>query len=148
MTALSGSHGSRAQFFVGTPGTPGTANFEISQYLKETGLPFNREKAEVSAFRSTEKSYVLGLIDAVIPLGGPWDANVDANMEGLFVLASPANTIAWQYGPTGIGGGLGILYQGTAAMTKYEIKSALNGANEWTGELQISSTTPPTRSVQ
>src|ERR1700758_1167788 len=101
MVALAASHGSRAQFFIGTSGAPTNPSFELSQYLRDAGLPFNREKAEVSAFRNLQKAFVAGLIDSVIPLSGPYDANIDATFYALMTLASPANNIAWQYGPTG-----------------------------------------------
>jgi hypothetical protein len=145
MTNLSPTHGSQAQFQTGTAGAPGTPGL-IFQYLNSTGLPLNRDKAEASAFHNIMKAYVAGLGDAAIPLAGPWDVNLDAIMEGLLFLPSPANNVVWGYGPTGIGAGLGPLYAGTGILTKYEIKSSISAANEWTGEMQNSGNV--TRTIQ
>jgi hypothetical protein len=146
MAALIPSHGSRAQFFIGTPGTPGTANFEISQYLRTATLALARDKAEVTAFRSTNKAYVAGILDGTVPIDGPYDANIDGNLYGLLTLASPANTVAYQFGPTGIGAGLGILYNGVCMVDKYEVKSTIGSSNDWTGNIQLVNVV--TRTVQ
>jgi hypothetical protein len=145
MTALSASHGSRADFYIGTSGSPGTA-IAISQYLDTTSLGMTRDKAEASAFKQLFKSYVAGLCDLVIPLQGPADVNITTQMYALFIMAGAGSAIAWEYGPTGIGAGLGPLYTGVGFLTKYEEKSALNAAFGWTGEFQNSGT--PVRTIQ
>ena len=145
MTALSPSHGSRADFYIGTSGSPGTA-VAISQYMTDTALGMTRDKAEVSAFMQLFKSYVAGLIDLVIPLSGPADVNIDAQLYNLFIMTGAGSAIAWEYAPLGVGTTGSALWTGFGFLSKYEQKSPLNGAYSWTGEFQVSGT--PTRSVQ
>jgi len=145
MTALSASHGSRADFYIGTSGTPGTA-IAISQYLDTTSLGMTRDKAESSAFKQLFKSYVAGLIDLVIPLAGPADVNISTQMYNLFIMTGAGSAIAWEYAPLGVGTTGSALYTGFGFVTKFEEKSALNAAYAWTGEFQNSGT--PTRTIQ
>ena len=145
MTALSASHGSRADFYVGTSGTPGTA-IAISQYVDSAALGFTRDKAEASAFKQLFKSFVAGLCDLSIPLQGPADVNISTQIYGLFIMSGAGNAIAWQYAPLGVGTTGSALYTGVGFFDKFEEKSALNAAYAWTGNFQNSGT--PVRTVQ
>lgn len=145
MTALSASHGSRADFYIGTSGTPGTA-IAISQYLDTTSLGFTRDKAEASAFKQLFKSFVAGLCDLAIPLQGPADVNISTQIYNLFIMSAAGNAIAWEYAPLGVGTTGSALYSGFGFVDKFEEKSALNAAYIWTGNFQNSGT--PTRTIQ
>jgi hypothetical protein len=145
MTALSASHGSRADFYVGTSGTPGTA-IAITQYVDTTALGFSRDKAEASAFKQLFKSYVAGLCDLSIPLQGPADVNLSTQLYGLLIMAGAGNAIAWEYAPLGVGTTGSALYSGFGFFDKYEEKSSLTTAYVWTANFQNSGT--PTRTIQ
>lgn len=145
MTALAASHGSRADFLLGTSGTPGTT-VAISQYLTDTGLPMTRDKAETSAFKQLFKSYVAGLIDLVIPLSGIGDVNIDGQLYNLFIMSGAGSAIQYQYAPLGVGTTGSALWTGFGFLTKYEQKSAISGAYSFTAEFQ--SSTQPTRTIQ
>jgi hypothetical protein len=145
MTALSASHGSRADFYLGTSGTPGTA-VAVSQYMTDTTLGMTRDKAESSAFKQLFKSYVAGLIDLVIPLTGIADVNIDAQLYNLFIMTGAGNAIAYEYAPLGVGTTGSALWSGFGFLSKYEQKSPLNGVYGFTAEFQASGT--PTRTVQ
>lgn len=145
MTALSASHGSRADFYIGTSGAPGTA-VAITQYMSDVTQTMTRDKAEVSAFKNLFKAYVAGLIDLVIPLSGTADVNIDGQLYGLLIMSGGGNAIQYQYAPLGIGTTGSALWTGFGFLSKYEQKSAVNGAYTFTGEFQGSS--QPTRTIQ
>lgn len=145
MTALSASHGSRADFYIGTSGSPGTA-VSISQYLTDATQTMTRDKAETSAFKQLFKSYVAGLIDLVIPLSGTADVNLDGQLYGLLTMTGAGSAIQYQYAPLGIGTTGSALWTGFGFLSKYEQKSAINAAYTFTAEFQASGT--PVRTVQ
>lgn len=145
MTALSASHGSRADFYLGTSGSPGTG-VAITQYMADVALPFQRDKAETSAFKNLFKAYVAGLIDLAIPLSGTADVNIDGQLYGLLIMSGAGNAIQFQYAPLGVGTTGSALWSGFGFLSKYEQKSAVNGAYTFTGEFQ--SSTQPTRTIQ
>lgn len=145
MTALSASHGSRADFYIGTSGSPGTA-VSISQYLTDATQTMTRDKAETSAFKQLFKSYVAGLIDLVIPLSGTADVNLDGQLYGLLTMTGAGNAIQYQYAPLGVGTTGSALWTGFGFLSKYEQKSAINAAYTFTAEFQASGT--PVRTIQ
>jgi hypothetical protein len=145
MTSLSPSHGSRADFYVGTSGTPGTA-IAITQYVDTASLGFSRDKSEVSAFKQLFKSYVMGLCDLAIPLQGPADVNITTQIYGLFTMTGAGSAIAWEWAPLGVGTTGSPLWSGFGALDKYEEKTSISGAYTWTANFQNTGT--PTRTIQ
>jgi len=145
MTALSASHGSKADFYLGTSGSPGTG-VAITQYLNDVGFPLQRDKAETSAFKQLFKSYVAGLCDLAIPFAGTADVNIDGQLWGLFIMSGAGSAIQYQYAPLGVGTTGTALYTGFGFLDKYESKSVLNGAYSFTANFQ--SSTQPTRTIQ
>lgn len=145
MTALSASHGSRADFYIGTSGSPGTG-VAISQYLTDVGLPFQRDKAETSAFKNLFKAYVAGLIDLAIPFNGIADVNIDGQLYNLLIMSGAGSAIQFQYAPLGVGTTGSALWTGFGFLDKYESKSAINGA--YTFQANFQSSTQPTRTIQ
>lgn len=145
MTALSPSHGSKADFYLGTSGTPGTA-IAITQYVDSTGLSFSRDKAEVSALKQLFKSFVAGMADATIPLQGPADTNIAGQMWNLFIMSGAGSAIQYQYAPGGFGTSGTALWTGFCFVSKYEEKAGTGTAYVWTGELQNSG--QPVRTIQ
>lgn len=145
MVALSPSHGSRADFYIGTSGTPGTG-VAISQYVDTASQTFTRDKAEVSTFKALFKAYVAGLIDLVLPINGPADVNITGQLYGLFIMSGAGSAIQYQYAPVGVGTTGTPLWTGYGFLTKYEEKTDLKGAWVWTGEFQAS--VQPTRTIQ
>ena len=85
MTALAASHGSVADFYLGTSGSPNTP-VQISQYLNDVTLTIQRDKAETSAFKQLFKSYVAGLCDLAIPLTGHADPNISSQLYNLLIM--------------------------------------------------------------
>lgn len=145
MTALAASHGSQADFLIGTSGAPGTG-VAITQYLTDVTQTMTRDKAEVSAFKNLFKAYVAGLIDLVIPLTGHGDVNIDGQLFGLLTMTGAGSAIQYQYAPRGIGTTGSALWTGFGFLSKYEQKSGINAAYDFTAEFQASGT--PVRTVQ
>lgn len=145
MVALAPSHGSKADFYLGTSGTPGTA-ISITQYVDTTSLGFTRDKAEVSALKQLFKSFVAGMADLTIPLQGPADVNITGQMWNLFIMSGAGSAIQYQYAPLGFGVSTTPLWTGFCFVSKYEEKVGTNSAYVWTGELQNSGL--PVRTIQ
>lgn len=145
MTALIPSHGSRADFLIGTSGAPGTAT-SVTQYTDNVAFTFSSDKAEVSAFKNLFKAYVAGLKDLSVPLGGPADQNISTQMYNLFIMPNAGSAIIAEYAPEGIGNTGTALYTIFGFLDKYEEKTAINGAYVWTANYQSSTT--PTRTIQ
>lgn len=145
MTALAASHGSRADFLIGTSGSP-SVPVAITQYLSDATQTMTRDKAEVSAFKNLFKAYVAGLIDLVIPLSGSADVNIDGQLYNLLIMTGAGSAIEYQYAPLGVGTTGSALWTGFGFVAKYEQKSAINGAYTFTAEFQGSGT--PSRTIQ
>lgn len=144
MTALQPTHGSVADFELGTTGSPGTG-VVVSQYMADVTFTTQRDKAEVSAFKNLFKAYVAGLIDLTIAFNGTADPNIDAQLYGLLTLQAPA--IQYIYYPEGINVGSGTsVWTGTGFIDKVEWKSAINAAYTFSASFQGSGA--PTRTTQ
>lgn len=126
---MSSSHGSSAVLKV----TSGGSLRDISQYVTTTGLAREIDKAETSTLGSTVKSYIQGLTDATIPIEGLYDPTVDGYFAALVGIPGAGGT-AFEFYPAGTAG---IKYSGSVIMSKYEIKSGVEGANEISGEFQV-----------
>jgi hypothetical protein len=144
MTALQPTHGSIADFELGTTGSPLTG-FVVSQYINDVTFSIQRDKAEVSAFKNVFKAYVAGLCDLTLALAGPADQNIDAQLYGLLILTTPS--IQYIYYPEGISVGSGTsVFTGTGFIDKVELKTAVNSAYGFTASFQSNGT--PTRTTQ
>jgi hypothetical protein len=116
---MAASHGSQASLRV----TSGGTLRDISTYVTTTGLAREIDKAETTTLNTTVKTYIQGLTDATIPIDGIYDPTVDGGT-------------AFAFYPGGSVSG-GIVYSGSVILSKYEIKSGIDGANEISGELQV-----------
>lgn len=132
------THGSKAEFWVGTADDPDTL-VEISERINNAGLPWSRDKAEVSTFKSTTKKYVGGLKDAAVPLEGPYDPWLD----GVFTELLDADSVAFRYRPIGTGTGKPE-FNGYGTLTKHEIKTEIGSAGSISAELQVDGEVPRT----
>lgn len=134
MTALAASHGANTDVLVN--------GIVVSQYFNDLTLTQTRDKAETSAFKSTFKSYVAGIIDSVVTFSGMFDSSNSTAEDPILynqLTAATALDNSWFYGPTGAQGSSAagaIGYAIFGLSTKYEIKSAMNAANTITAEVQ------------
>lgn len=145
MTALAATHGSVADFYIGTSGSP-SSPVQISQYLNDVTFTIQRDKAETSSFKQLFKSYVAGLCDLAIPLTGHADPNISSQLYNLLIMVGAGNAIEYQYAPVGLGNTGTPLWTGFGFITKYEEKTSLTTPWDFTAEFQASGT--PTRTTQ
>lgn len=129
---MANTHGSKASFFMGTQATP-TVLVDYSTYFNTAGIPWQRDKAEVSTFHAIEKAYVAGLLDAAIPIDGPFDPSID----GVLFASLGGTAVNFAYYPQGSTTGL-VMYTGSIFIVKYEIKSEMGSAASFSAEGQIS----------
>ncbi|GAA2554939.1 hypothetical protein GCM10010423_65140 [Streptomyces levis] len=126
------THGSKAELWIGTRDAPTTLQ-EVSERANNTGLPLERDKADVTTFKGNFKRYVAGQLDGAMPMEGPFDSWLD---EVLFELATSDVSPNFRYRPIGAGAGKPE-YLGKFLVTKYEISSEASGAATYSGEMQI-----------
>lgn len=132
------THGSKAEFWIGTADDPEVL-VDISERLNNVGLPWERDKAEVSTFKSKTKKYVGGLKDAAIPLEGPYDPWLD----GILYELLDADSVAFRYRPVGSGVGKPE-FNGHCTVTKHEVKTEVGSAGSISAEAQIDGEAPRT----
>lgn len=132
------THGSKAEFFIGTAASP-TVLVDISDRVNNTGLPWSRDKAEVTPFKSTTKKYVFGQKDAAVPIEGPYDPYLDEVLTDLL----DVDSVSWRFRPMGTGTGLPE-FNGSGGLTKHEIKTEAGGAGSISAELQLDGEAPRT----
>lgn len=123
-------HGKSAAFKLDDSG--GTLR-DLSAYLMEVSFPETIETADVTAFGSSSKSYIVGLKDATISLTGKWDSTFDGYVAG--VLGQTAS-LSFEYGPAGTTAG-NVKYSGECYVTSYNIGSPVGDAVSASVELQV-----------
>ena len=96
----------------------------------------NADTAEVSTFGATTKAYVVGLIDASLGVGGPWDATFDGYYNGVLGYETARD---WEYGPEGNASG-DIKYSGTALCSNYSFSSGIGGAVTYSATWTVTGT--------
>ena len=107
---------------------------DISAYTSKVTWPRNVDTADVTTFGQNAKNYVGGLSDSKVSLEGPWDAALEAIMQGI-VGAAATKTV--EHGPTGNTAGMRKL-SAEGILTSYEVDTGVDGAIMWKAELQIS----------
>lgn len=143
MVALLPTHGSIADLYLGTVGSPGTG-VAVSQYMNDVTWSAQRDKAEVSAFKNVFKAYVAGLSDLTVAFAGSGDQNIDGQLYGLLILVTPS--IQMIYYPEGIGNTGTASWTMTGFLDKLELKTAVNSAYSFSCTFQSNGT--PVRAIQ
>lgn len=126
------THGSKAEFATGTVADPDTL-VDISDRLNNIGLPWERDKGEVSTFKSKTKKYVPGLKDAAFPIEAPYDPYTDEIMAEMMDFEG---TVQFRYRPIGSGPGKPE-YTGRYFLTKQEISTEVGGPGTMSCEGQV-----------
>jgi hypothetical protein len=60
--------------------------FEMTTYFNSADVTLTNETAEITAFGATSKSYLLGLADGTLSLGGMWNQETDGSDEELHAI--------------------------------------------------------------
>jgi hypothetical protein len=109
---------------------------DLSTYINSVGYPREVNALETTTLGKTAKTYIVGLSDGTVSIGGPWDATLDAHMAGILGLAASKT---YEFGPQG-STAAEIKYTGECYLTSYEISGEVDGVVEWSGELQLTDT--------
>lgn len=133
---MAGSAGKLANFQVAN--SAGTL-VDISAYTDTSDLDQKLASLETTTFGASAKTFVAGLTDGNISIGGVWDPTLDSTLNG--TIAALANgtlaSAAWQFGPKGTAVG-GVKYTGNSIITDYKTSEAVAGIIKWTASLQVS----------
>jgi len=105
---------------------------DLSAYINSSNLQRMVELLETTCFSATSKTYIGGFPDAKFPVGGFWDATLDAHMEGIL----GKETVSVELYPEGTATGK-VKYTFEAILISYEATMGSNAATAWTGELQV-----------
>lgn len=110
----------------------GGALQDLSAYINSSSLQRLVELLETTCFGATAKTYIGGFPDAKIPIGGFWDATLDAHMAGIL----GQETVSVELYPEGTATGK-VKYTCEAILISYEQTMGANQATAWSGELQV-----------
>lgn len=111
---------------------------DISTSCDNISFPRTIETGDTSAFGTTAKTYVVGLSDSKISVGGKFDATTDAQIAAVIAAidAGTLPTASFEYGPEGSASGR-VKYSGEALITSYEISGSVNDMVPFSMELQV-----------
>jgi hypothetical protein len=103
---------------------------DISAFTDSTSLGLINDLFETTTFGATgdNKTFIAGLNDASISVGGKWDATVDAVLWG----ARDGASVLFSYSPDA---GT-TTYSGSCFFQNYNQDSPVGGGNTWTANFQ------------
>ena len=124
-------HGSDSVFKLDNAGGSLT---DISTYVNNVDFPETADVAETSTLGASNKTYIVGLKDATISLGGLFDATVDAILGAV---VGQSATLSFEYSPEGTGSGK-VKYTGECILTSYTLSSPVGDVVGFSADLQVS----------
>ena len=107
---------------------------DISAFVNNVDFPETADVAETSLLGASNKTYIVGLKDATISLGGLFDATVDAILGAV---VGQTATLSYEYSPEGTGSGK-VKYTGEAILTNYALSSPVGDVVAYSADLQCS----------
>ena len=107
---------------------------DISTYVNNVDFPETADVAETSTLGASNKTYIVGLKDATISLGGLFDATVDAILGAV---VGQSATLSFEYSPEGTASGKG-KYTGEGILTSYTLSSPVGDVVGFSADLQVS----------
>lgn len=124
-------HGSDSVFKLDNAGGSLT---DISTYVNNVDFPETADVAETSTLGASNKTYIVGLKDATISLGGLFDATVDAILGAV---VGQSATLSFEYSPEGTASGK-VKYTGECILTSYTLSSPVGDVVGFSADLQVS----------
>ena len=124
-------HGSDSVF---KPDNAGGSLTDISTYVNNVDFPETADVAETSTLGASNKTYIVGLKDATISLGGLFDATVSAILGAV---VGQSATLSFEYSPEGTGSGK-VKYTGECILTSYTLSSPVGDVVGFSADLQVS----------
>ena len=107
---------------------------DISSFVNNVDFPETADVAETSVLGASNKTYIVGLTDATISLGGLFDATVDAILGAV---VGQTATLSYEYSPEGTASGK-VKYTGEAILTNYALSSPVGDVVAYSADLQCS----------
>ena len=107
---------------------------DISAFVNNVDFPETADVAETSVLGASNKTYIVGLKDATISLGGLFDATVDAILGAV---VGQTATLSYEYSPEGTASGK-VKYTGEAILTNYALSSPVGDVVAYSADLQCS----------
>ena len=107
---------------------------DISTYVNNVDFPETADVAETSTLGASNKTYIVGLKDATISLGGLFDATVDAILGAI---VGQSATLSFEYSPEGTASGK-VKYTGECILTSYTLSSPVGDVVGFSADLQVS----------
>jgi hypothetical protein len=126
--------------------------WNISPYINDISFPQAVEAAETTSFNAAGvKSYIVGLRDYTVTFSGHYDGSstimgqaggLDAIFQTALAFQNTAGQfISFVYGPSDpgafVGGTASPKYFGQGILTKYDLKSSVNGVVTFDAEMQV-----------
>ena len=123
----------------------------LSPYINDISFPQAIDTPETTTFSAAGvKTYIVGLKGWTISFGGMFDnsafynssvGTLDNLMNSVITFQDRGNLVSFVYDPSTPGalaaGTAGVKYYGQALLTKYDLKSSVNGVVTFDGELQV-----------
>lgn len=122
-------HGSKAVVKIdNSAGTP----VDLTTHIDKFSMPREVDTAEVSTFGLTSKVRIAGLKDGKASAEGPWDATIEAHMQGILGF----ETVTVDYSPEGTGTGTRNI-KCEAILVSYEPSSDVGDADKYKAEFEL-----------
>jgi hypothetical protein len=123
-------HGRNTYFAIQDSG--GTIR-DISNCCREVGFPRQSDTADTTAFGSTVKTYVIGIIGASFNVSGMYDATADGYLSGIYGMEASRD---FEYGPEG-STSTRVKFTGDVFLTNYQISGSVNDMVAFSADFQI-----------
>ena len=113
----------------------------VTQKCNNVDFPRPVDLIDVTPFNSTNrtKQYVNGNADATVSISGFWDATVDGYLAGI-VAHTSASQVRYYPGSTSTTDTNFIQYKANAFLSSYSVSAAVDGANEFSADFQLTGT--------
>lgn len=104
---------------------------DVSPYTDQTSLNKVKDLFETTTFGKDDKTYIDGLREHGLSIGGKWDPTLDAAMAA----CDDGSGVAFKFAPAG---SATIGYDGTALIENFNIDSPVGGGVTWTATFKPS----------
>lgn len=119
----------------------------LSTFLREVSFPRTLDTPETTAFGSTAKSYVVGLVDSRFSISGMFDPTAttgpDAVLNAIYGQTGPTSGgdsgttgFDFVYGPAG-NTATYIKYSGKAHLTSYQVQGSVSDMVAFSADFQV-----------
>jgi len=106
---------------------------DISSYVNNVDFPETADVAETTTLGAGSKTYIVGLKDATISIGGLWDSTADAIFGAV---VGQSASLSFEYSPEGTTVG-NVKYTGEAILTSYAVSSPVGDVVAYSADLQV-----------